>query len=1027
MIAPDIRRGRSALSKLLLALALAFPFAAAGQSGSLLEWGYTFGSLTIPGSASNVVAISAGTWHNLVLRDDGRVICWDRDGNEQPVVPVDLSNVVAVAGGYLHDIALRADGTVAAWGDDYFSQIEVPAAATNVVAIAAGVYHSLALRRDGTMVAWGGNHAGIDYVSGATVIPPEATNIVMIAAGGSLSLALRGDGTLLAWGDNRYGQASPLPATTNLAAFSTGGDHCLALRADGTVLAWGFNHNGETNVPASATNVVAIAAGGAHSVALRADGTVVAWGNDYYGQTDIPSNATNVVAITAGSFHTLALQRDVSTQLPPRIWQSPADTTVVVPQAASLYSAALGSLPLSYQWYFKDALLPGQTNKWIEFESIRTNQAGPYYVRVTNDFGSVTSAVATLTVLVPVAIQAEPASQDIVRGNMATFTVTATGDLPLAYRWQKDGADVADGGGVAGATSPTLTIAAVQTNDAGGYRVVITNVANAVTSTVATLTVLVPSTITAQPASQSVPAGSNVTFTVTAIGTPPLAFQWRFGQTNLPGATNLSVSFTNVQSANAGAYDFVVSNAYGVATSAVATLTVVPSAPLITVPPQSQVVSRGQAVSFNVSARGTEPLGCQWQKNGTNLDGATGFSLSLTNVSPEASGLYRAVVGNTVGLTPSADASLVVVPVIVWGQTSYGVMALSAGATNVVAIAVASILGGLPGPLPSSSPCLVLRTDGVVVGWGAQSSGLRPVPASATNIVAIAAGGRGVPFALALRADGTVIGWGSNSSGQTNMPAAATNVAAIAAGGSHALALRTNGTVMGWGRSSEGQLVVPVSASNVVAIAAGAFHSLALRVDGIVVAWGQNTEAQTNVPANATNVIAIAAGDYHSLALRADGTVIGWGRNTQEQTTVPASVTNVIAIAAGASHSLALRADGTVVGWGLNTSGQTTVPVNVTDAVAIAAGGDNSMALLRQTFIGLPPPVIIQPACGTNGFSFSFSGLIGVDYVIEYSDQPRNAAWLELARRRGAGVPVVVIDPATLSASRFYRVRISQP
>ena len=73
-------------------------------------------------------------------------------------------------------------------------------------------------------------------------------------------------------------------------------------------------------------------------------------------------------------------------------------------------------------------------------------------------------------------------------------------------------------------------------------------------------------------------------------------------------------------------------------TSAVAMLTVVPSAPWITAQPQPQVVSRGQSVALSVSARGTEPLGCQWQWNGTNVDGATGFSLSLSNVSEAASG-----------------------------------------------------------------------------------------------------------------------------------------------------------------------------------------------------------------------------------------------------------------------------------------------------------------------------------------------------------------------------------------------------
>ena len=121
-----------------------------------------------------------------------------------------------------------------------------------------------------------------------------------------------------------------------------------------------------------------------------------------------------------------------------------------------------------------------------------------------------------------------------------------------------------------------------------------------------------------------------------------------------------------------------------------------------------------------------------------------------------------------------------------------------------------------------------------------------------------------------------VIAWGSNSAGQTNVPATATNVIAVAGGAAHSLALCDDGAVISWGALTS----VDFAATNVIAIAAGAAHSLALRADGTVVAWGDNTQGQTNVPASATNIVAIAAGHNHNLALRADGSVVGWGRNT---------------------------------------------------------------------------------------------------------------------------------------------------
>src|SRR5262249_3317548 len=77
-----------------------------------------------------------------------------------------------------------------------------------------------------------------------------------------------------------------------------------------------------------------------------------------------------------------------------------------------------------------------------------------------------------------------------------------------------------------------------------------------------------------QPANQTVRVGGTATFSVTAGGTQPLGYQWRFGATSLSGATASSLILSNVQSSDAGTYSVVVSNAFGTATSSNATLTV---------------------------------------------------------------------------------------------------------------------------------------------------------------------------------------------------------------------------------------------------------------------------------------------------------------------------------------------------------------------------------------------------------------------------------------------------------------------
>src|SRR5262249_55054924 len=87
-----------------------------------------------------------------------------------------------------------------------------------------------------------------------------------------------------------------------------------------------------------------------------------------------------------------------------------------------------------------------------------------------------------------------------------------------------------------------------------------------------------PVAITAHPVSQSVDSGANVTFNVTASGTPPLTYQWLYNGDDLPngngvsGATTASLTLTSVQPTQAGLYSVVVSGPLGSLISSNATL-----------------------------------------------------------------------------------------------------------------------------------------------------------------------------------------------------------------------------------------------------------------------------------------------------------------------------------------------------------------------------------------------------------------------------------------------------------------------
>ena len=88
------------------------------------------------------------------------------------------------------------------------------------------------------------------------------------------------------------------------------------------------------------------------------------------------------------------------------------------------------------------------------------------------------------------AITQQPASSAVLAGGTATFSVTATGSSPLSYQWQKNQANLADGGHYSGCATATLTITGAATNDAASYRCVVTNMYGSVIGNSATLKVI---------------------------------------------------------------------------------------------------------------------------------------------------------------------------------------------------------------------------------------------------------------------------------------------------------------------------------------------------------------------------------------------------------------------------------------------------------------------------------------------------------------------------------------------------------
>jgi hypothetical protein len=172
-------------------------------------------------------------------------------------------------------------------------------------------------------------------------------------------------------------------------------------------------------------------------------------------------------------------------------------------------------------------------------------------------------------------IATSPSSLTVVAGQPASFLVQLNPGIGAAtYQWARNcGAGFT---AIGGATNSTYTLPTATAGDACQYRCVVTVGGCSATSAAAQLTVLPldgAPIITRQPASVTVTLGQPVAFTVSAVGGPPLSYQWFFNGAPLPGAHSAELNLGPAESTAAGTYTVEVSNPFGFVTSELATLT----------------------------------------------------------------------------------------------------------------------------------------------------------------------------------------------------------------------------------------------------------------------------------------------------------------------------------------------------------------------------------------------------------------------------------------------------------------------
>ena len=247
-------------------------------------------------------------------------------------------------------------------------------------------------------------------------------------------------------------------------------------------------------------------------------------------------------------------------------------------------------------------------------------------------------------------VASQPQAQSVCVGQTATFTVTAQAisGNPLTYQWTYNGNPLTNSGTISGVNTNSLQIGNAQNSHAGTYACIIGSGCNSITSTSATLTVGAGNVnITQEPQSASVCQGGTQSFSVVTQGAT-VSYQWKKNGNTIAGATNASLTLSNINSGDAGNYTVdLIGGSCGTLTSQPGTLTVL-SLPTASITPTSPTICSGQSVTLTASG-GTS---YNWNNNLGSGD--------VKTVTPNSTQSYSVVVTGANNCTATATQTVTV-------------------------------------------------------------------------------------------------------------------------------------------------------------------------------------------------------------------------------------------------------------------------------------------------------------------------------------------------------------------------------
>ncbi len=510
-----------------------------------------------------------------------------------------------------------------------------------------------------------------------------------------------------------------------------------------------------------------------------------------------------------------------------------------------------------------------------------------------------------------------------------------------------------------GLTAATTYYYVVRATNAAGTS------ANSAQASATTFTNTSPA-ITGQPQNQTVVISNSAAFSVTATGSAPFTYQWRFNSVAIPGASSSGFTLSTVQYSNGGNYSVMVSNSFGSMLSSNGTLTVLTARPTI------QLTN-----IWNIQAGSRTYVTSSSTERGICLNPSTSHVLIVSRSALISGGLGIFILDANTG-------------------TQVGTLS-----TNGVNNAATFVLNKID-----------VADDGVIYGGNlTTSSGTSP-------FVIYRWAGEGATATVAYSGapdGGTTARWGDSFS--VTGAGVNTRILISGSGGTNAILFTTSDGTNFVANVINPTAAVPISgfAQGLDLLGSNTFYSKSRNVSvGPIYSYNaaaNSASTSSNVAPLDSNMIAISVVTNYSLlaGLIDDNTTNNSGHSLK-----------VYDISAPTSALVVSNFDFPTFGSGTNSSNVNSGGGVDTDGTRIVALDTQNGVVALQILVNNPPPRIVSVAVlPANHLHFQLNMDPG-NFVIEASSDLKN--WIDLAVTRTNGI-FDVVDPAANSQARFYRTK----